>query len=36
MTKKEIVEHWIKLSDNDLNVAEDLFVLKHYLYDDTC
>ena len=32
MTKKEIVEHWIKLSDNDLKVAEDLFVLKHYLY----
>ena len=32
MTKKEIIEHWIKLSDNDLKVAEDLFVLKHYLY----
>jgi HEPN domain-containing protein len=32
MTKKEIIEHWIQLSDNDLKVAEDLFVLKHYLY----
>jgi HEPN domain-containing protein len=32
MTKKEIIEHWTKLSDNDLKVAEDLFVLKHYLY----
>jgi len=32
MTKEEIIEHWVKLSDNDLKVAEDLFVLKHYLY----
>ena len=32
MTKEEKVEHWRKLSDKDLQVAEDLLSLKHYLY----
>ena len=32
MTNEEKVTYWIELSDNDLNVAEDLFSLKHYLY----
>ena len=32
MTKEEKVEHWRKLSDDDLQVAEDLLSLKRYLY----
>jgi HEPN domain-containing protein len=32
MTGEEKIEHWAKLSDNDLKVAEDLFALKHYMY----
>jgi len=32
MTKKEKVEHWCRLSNRDLQVAEDLFPLQHYLY----
>ena len=32
MTKEEKIEYWIQLSDEDLDVAKDLFVSKHWLY----
>ena len=32
MTKEEKIEHWLELSNKDLNVAEDLLPLKHYVY----
>ena len=31
MTNEEKIQYWIKLSDKDLIVAEDLLSLKHYL-----
>jgi len=32
MTQEEKIEYWRKLSNKDLEVAEDLLPLKHYLY----
>ena len=32
MTKEEKVKHWIKISDEDLNVAETLLKNRHHLY----
>ena len=32
MTAEEKIEHWRKLSNDDLKVAEDLLTLKHFLY----
>ena len=31
MTTEEKIQHWINLSDNDLKVAKDLLLSKHYL-----
>ncbi|MCL2072666.1 MAG: HEPN domain-containing protein [Marinilabiliaceae bacterium] len=31
-TQNEKIRHWIKISDEDLNVAETLLNNKHYLY----
>jgi HEPN domain-containing protein len=32
MTNEEKVQHWIRISDEDLKVGEDLLRLQHYLY----
>ena len=31
MTNEEKVAHWVNLSDEDVNVAEDLLISRHYL-----
>jgi len=32
LTSEEKVEHWVKISDEDLKIATDLLHLRHFLY----